>query len=434
MKKWLALLLTVILALSAFLPLAMAEEEELPTEDVELTFFCGNGDIKFNEVIDRTIAAFEAKYPMIKINNVTPTASSFSEGLRSLDAVGEFPDLMEARDVPIWARAGKIAIVDDDLAALVHDNPTFNGENYCVASYSTLPLGFFYNKAYFDEKGFEEPKTYQEFLDLCQAIKDDGQMSPIVVGAADIWHVGFSWKQWYMNYVTAKDPDFIKHVYSGEAKWTDDNVVECFTKYADIFLKGYVDEGFMSTSDSQIASFLVGGKAAMFISGSHMVANITDADPNFEFGWFPLYNEEGTLNMEGGPALNGWMYSVDAAADEDKHAAIRLWIKFWLEDENYVQYCKDMTFAPITDAVVEFDNEIANEMLAALDEAATVEQGWNSKWGENEIPSAFRNFAYKVAQEWATGAKTIEDGLAEMQAEWDVESADFNPVTGVGIE
>ena len=124
MKKLLALLMALLMMLSA-LP-AMAEEE-VPSEDVELTFFCGNGDVKFNEVVETLIAGFEKEYPMIKITNVTPTSSSFSEGLKSLDAVGEFPDLMEARDVPMWARAGKIAEVTPELIALVNNAPDYNG-------------------------------------------------------------------------------------------------------------------------------------------------------------------------------------------------------------------------------------------------------------------------------------------------------------------
>lgn len=431
MKKLISLLLALAMLLS--LTMTAIAEEALPTEDVELTFFCGNGDIKFNEVIDTMIAAFQEKYPMIKITNVTPTSSSFSEGLKSLDAVGEFPDLIEAREVPMWARAGKLAEVNPELLALTNNAPDYLGKYYNVPTSAALPNGVFYNKAYFAEKGFNEPKTYQEFIDLCEAIKADGKMSPLVVGAADIWHMGFSWMSWYVNGVTSVDADFVKHVYEGTAKWTDDYVQDTFAKYADIYLKGYVDEGFISTADSQIASFLVGGKAAMFFSGSHMVANIQDADPSFEFGWFPLYDEAGKLNVIGGPSLNGWMYSVDCAADEDKLLAAELWIKFWLEDDNYTYYLTTMTVAPVTDLKIEFANEVSTKMVDTLAAADRVELGWNAKWGENEIPSAFRNFAYKVAQEWATGAKTIEQGLLEMQTEWEVLQKDFNPVTGVGL-
>ena len=75
MKKTLALLLALLLALGAVPAMA---EEELPAEDVELTFVCGTGDVKFDEVMETLIAKFQEEYPMITINNVTPLASSFS--------------------------------------------------------------------------------------------------------------------------------------------------------------------------------------------------------------------------------------------------------------------------------------------------------------------------------------------------------------------
>ena len=153
--------LALLLALGAVPAMA---EEELPAEDVELTFVCGTGDVKFDEVMETLIAKFQEEYPMITINNVTPLASSFSEGMKSLDAVGEFPDLMEARDVPMWARAGKIAEVDPELIALVDNAPSYNGKYYCVPVKADAPEGFYYNKAYFDEKAG---------INLYELFKDD---------------------------------------------------------------------------------------------------------------------------------------------------------------------------------------------------------------------------------------------------------------------
>ena len=56
MKKMLALLMAALMLLSAIPALA---EEEVPAEEVELTFFCGNGDVKFNEVVETLITGFE---------------------------------------------------------------------------------------------------------------------------------------------------------------------------------------------------------------------------------------------------------------------------------------------------------------------------------------------------------------------------------------
>lgn len=430
MKKFVAMLL-VVLMMATMLP-ALAEQV-LPSEEVELTLVLSNGDPLANEANAKIIKGFLEMYPMIKITDITPTAASFSEGLKSLDAVGEFPDLLEARDVPMWARAGKLAEMDADTVALVKDAPMFGGKYYNIPTSVGGALGFYYNKAFFDKHGFEEPKTYAEFLALCEAIKATGEMAPIVVGASDIWHMGFMWMTYYINELTSIDQDFIKHLYTGEAKWTDQIAVDCFTKYADVFLKGYVEEGFMSTPDNQITSMLVGEKAAMFISGTHMVNQIVAADPEFEFGWFALPGEDGSLRLWGGPSLSGLTYSADIIDDEDKVIASNLFIKYWLSEAVYIDYLKTMSFFPAYDVEVDYESEVMNDIIATMAAADHTELGWNSKWGENEIPTAFRNFAYKIAQEWATGAKTIEAGLADMQTEWDVQAGDFNPVTGVGI-
>lgn len=432
MKKLLSLLLVLAMLATLTAGLSLAEEK-LPEEDVELTIFLSNGDPLANEVNAHILKTFQEKYPMIKIVDITPTAASFTEGLKSVDAVGEFPDILEARDVPMWARAGKLAEMDPETVALVPNAPTFNGKNYCVPTTVSNPLGFFYNKAFFDKHGFAEPATYGEFLELCEKIKATGEMAPIVVGAADVWHIGFLWMQIYINELTSKNPDFIKHLYTGEAKWTDQIAVDCFTKYADLFKNGYVEEGFMSTPDNQITSLLVGGKAAMFISLTHMIKQIETADPNFEFGWFPLPCEDGSLRMMGGSTLSGLTYSADLAEDEDKLLAANLYIRYNFSDEIYKYMLETMSFFPSRPVELDYPSSIMNKITETLARANALELGWNAKWGDNEIPTAFRNFAYKIAQEWATGTKTVEQGLADMQTEWNVQAADFNPVTGVGI-
>lgn len=52
--------------------------------------------------------------------------------------------------------------------------------------------------------GLTEPTTYEEFMTLCQTIKDKGDMAPIVVGGQDIWHMGFLFHKAYNDQVLSK--------------------------------------------------------------------------------------------------------------------------------------------------------------------------------------------------------------------------------------
>lgn len=77
-------------------------------------------------------------------------------------------------------------------------------------------MGIMYNKKYFADNGLEIPKTWDEFITLCQTIKDKGDMSPLVVGGSDVWHIGFLYDLCYANDVLESDPDFIEECYKGE--------------------------------------------------------------------------------------------------------------------------------------------------------------------------------------------------------------------------
>jgi raffinose/stachyose/melibiose transport system substrate-binding protein len=399
-----------------------------PEKETKITFFYSIGDPLFKQIVEDRTAAFTKKNPKIKIENISINSGTYLDALKTKDAVGEFPDMLEARDVPTWVRAGKLAEVSPELTALIDNPPLLNGKAYCVPMAAVNTLGVFYNAKLFKDNGFTEPKTYKEFLDLCEKIKAKG-IAPLVVGDKDVFHVGFLWNAFWTNGPSQQNQNWISDRYQGKVKFTDQNVADAFKQYTDLFKKGYVEPGFMSTADNQIASVLVSGKAAMFYSGTHMFKQIADADPKFEMGWFPLPDNNGKVNLIAGPLLQGWGYSVNADKDADKKKAVTAFIKFWFEKDNYVDYLQQMSALPTTKEKLDIKYPIAgmSNVLNAINKANYKEAMWNQKWGENEIPSAFRNFAYKVAQEWATGSTSVEDGLKKLDAEWDVESKDFNP-------
>ncbi len=46
---------------------------------------------------------------------------------------------------------------------------------------------------------------------------------------------------------------------------------------------------------------------------------------------------------------------------------------------------------------------------------------WNNMLFENQLPPQFRNYAYKLSQEWLIEHSTVEDGLVRLDKEWDDE-------------
>lgn len=409
------------------------ETTSIVSEPTELTFIFADGDegakASMNTIVDR----FNEAYPDITVTIQPGNGGAYSEFLKTKDSVGEFPDVMEMRDTAVYVRAGKIAELPDDITSLFKTTTDFDGKVYTVPLAGENTQGIIYNKTYFDENNLQEPTTYDEFLELCQQIKDLGDMAPIVVGGQDIWHMGFWFHKAYNDQVLSQDPDFIKHCYEGIKDFSDPAFVATFEELQNIMQ--YAQDGWVSTPDAQITTFLVNDMAAMMYSGTHMFSQIEAADPNFKIGWFAIPSPDGKTRLVGGGGASGLAISAEAAADPNKKAAAEEFIRFFYQPENYKVYCETLSAIPATIEEPDLDvSPVLLEVIAATSDADELAPMWNGRIGDNELPPDFRNFTYKTLIEVLQGTRDIESACEELNKTWEVSVESFNPLTGTGIE
>jgi raffinose/stachyose/melibiose transport system substrate-binding protein len=307
-----------------------------------------------------------------------------------------------------------------------------NGNVYTAALNGENTMGILYNKGYFDEKGLTEPQSYDEFIALCEKIKNLGDMSPLVVGAGDIWHLGFLFNQCWDDQVMSADPDFIKHCYEGSKNFTDPTVKAAITELGEIMQ--YAQKGWASTPDSQITTFLVNDMAAMLFSGTHMFPKIPSADPDFKLGWFPIFAQDGKLRLVGGSGISGLAISTECEADTAKFAAAVDFLEFFFDPEIYGAYCSDMSVIPaIKDSSYFKGLPLLMEVVEATAKADTLTPFWNAKSGTDELPPDFRNFTYKTVIEVLQGQRSLDSACNELNKAWAIGAKGFNPVTGTGF-
>lgn len=410
-----------------------AAAESIVTEPTALTFIFADGDEGAKQVMNEIVNKFNETYPDITVTIEPGNGGAYSEFLKTKDSVGEFPDVMEMRDTAMYVRAGKLEPLSEELQSLFMTTTEFDGNVYTAPLSGENTNGIIYNKAYFDENGFTEPTTYEEFIELCQAIKDKGDMAPLVVGGQDIWHMGFLFHKAYNDQVLSQDPDFIEHCYEGTKNFSDDTFKATFEEMKEIMQ--YAQDGWASTPDAQITTFLVNDMAAMMYSGTHMFSQIAAADPEFEMGWFAVPSPDGKTRLVGGAGIGGLAISAESAKDANKKAAAEAFIKFFFAPENYKLYCEQLSFMPTTVDQPELDvMPVFQEVIDATTTADDLAPMWNGRVGNNELPPDFRNFTYKTLIEILQGAKDIDSACDELNKTWQTAMESFNPVTGVGIE
>jgi raffinose/stachyose/melibiose transport system substrate-binding protein len=432
--KKLSLLLSALTLLSASL-FANGQNEASSSdmageEQITITLGYAGGDPLVKQLTAERVDKFMEENPNINILQMPSGSGAYLEFLKTKDAVGEFPDMLDSRDTAVWVRAGKLAELPASVKALVKDAPELDGKYY-VAPISIAPAagGIYYNKKLFEKLGLQEPKTYDDFMNICETIKNSGT-APIVVGGKDGWHMGFTWGHFWVNNIVSKNPNWTADRYRGKVSFSDPDMKASFLEYADLWKKGYVEKGYLSTGDNQIASFLITEKAAMFISGTWMIQQIMDADPEFEFGWAPIPDNDGTLKLMFGPNLQGWALSKEASMDPAKVEAFEAFARFWYAPENYIEYLKltNQFSASAEQINVTYKSNILSEVSEAMNASVFNSVNWNSKWGENELPGSFRNYAYKAFQEFiSTGNITVDEFTAKLDKEWDIEASQFNP-------
>jgi raffinose/stachyose/melibiose transport system substrate-binding protein len=403
-------------------PAASTAASSAPKKDVTFSVIYATGDPATKQAVADSISAFTKANPHIKIKDLSETTTaSYLDFLKTKDAVGEFPDLVEMRDTQLFADNGKIAELPKDLQGLFESVPQVNGKVYNAPIALPAPQGIIYSKkAYADAGITEEPKTYADFIAAQEKLKAKG-ISPIVVGGKDIFHWGFWINKYFMDEMLAQDPNWNSKRSQGKVSFTDAGPMKAMTLFTELFTKGYVDKGFMSTADNQTASMLVTGKAASLFSGPWMFPQIAQADPKFEFGWYPVPDQKGVINVQGLAQPAGWAFSATAIKDADKTAAISEFIKFFFSKNQYANYLKIASAIPSTKEKITYEaSPQLQEVLTMMADPKVVKTlQINGFWGENQMPPTWRNWFYKLAQDWLVKGDFSVDYMKKADAEWD---------------
>ena len=196
--------------------------------------------------------------------------------------------------VRFFANQGLLSPLDDVWADIeqyqtpgLRDASTgADGKTYFVPVYN-YPWVVLYRKSVFAEKGYEIPKTIEEFKALGDKMKADG-LVPLAFGDQDGWPAmgTFDILNMRMN-----GYDFHIGLMEGREKWTDPRVKAVFEKWAELL--PYFQEGAPGRTWQDAAkAALVDGTAAMYFLGTFAIEQAGDNATDVGFFPFPTLGTE----------------------------------------------------------------------------------------------------------------------------------------------
>ncbi|MDV5105635.1 carbohydrate ABC transporter substrate-binding protein [Clostridium perfringens] len=321
MKRKLVKMLTVAcvttIVASAFVGCGNKEEapkdnEKPSTEQVE-----GSGEKKVLEIAvfeggfgkdywDACIDAFEAEHPDVevkmeanpKIGDIirpklssentpdfiylsTNDPSGIANALIKDKALVDLSDVFDREDPDNPGQKLKDKILPGFLDTPL-TTPYGDGKVFLAPLYYNV-TGMWYNKALFKEKGWEVPKTWDEFFELGKKAKDEGIALYTYQGQAP----GYNEAVIFPMLASAVGEEAVEKIFNyEEGAWKDPNVkkaLDIFQRMAD---EDMVLNGTVGMTHTQAQVEFLNGKALFLPCGSRLEGEMKDAIPEgFEFGF-----------------------------------------------------------------------------------------------------------------------------------------------------
>jgi raffinose/stachyose/melibiose transport system substrate-binding protein len=274
---------------------------------------------------------YMAAHPNVIIDITVLENEAFKAKLTTVMQSGEPPDVFQSWGGGTFNQQVEAGLLKDITADLQADAAwrdsfapgalgvySYQGKNYGVP-WDMGMVGFWYNKALFEQAGIEAPPTtWTEFLADVQTLKDAG-ITPISIGEGDKWPGMHYW-----NYLATRlcGQAGFDAALARTGSFTDPCFVEAGAKLQELIALEPFQEGFLGAVHDDMQAAFGNGKAAMELSGqwapSVQAANSADQEgigENLGLFGFPAVEGgagAGTDVVGGG---NGFAIGKDAEAE-----------------------------------------------------------------------------------------------------------------------
>lgn len=322
---------------------------------------------------------------------VVPDHDQYLDKLKLYIAGGNMPDIYQIPNGALsvqLAADGKMVNIGEELKAMdMYD--TYNGGcldflKFDDGSLYLFPDGrfaelFWYWTDDFAELGLEAPKTWNEFIDCCAALKEAGK-EPIAIAGSESWqslrYVSF------MPWVTSGG-EFINKLKTGEIKYDEDEVAVKGTELLytlasnEYFVKGYESTNYADN----INNFANHAASISYFGPNDLSEDMQAKYENGEIGFFPVPYVDGAeddqMNI---PVHTGKAWGINQDSYDEE---LQRFFEFFVKHHTEYSMARGV-YSPLDE---EGDSSnMPKVMMDVLEYLEKVEKGWVS-WDDKLDPA-----------------------------------------------
>ena len=391
-------------------------------EQITISFLHKWGEESRLPYFEYLIEDFTEDHPNVTIEMETAANEAIKDKLRVM-AGGTRPDIFFSWSGEFqrkFARAG--ATLDltpyfeadpewtESLMDSIWDSCSYEGKIYGV------PFDFnaeviVYNKDIFQQCGVDVPETWEEFLQVCETIKQNG-ITPLLLGNSEPWN-GLHWLtnlncRFVSPEVRAVDSD------PATCTFDDPGYVEALNAMIELNEKGYFNSGVNSTSYTEQFELFCQGQGAMMSDGTQVLGSrYRDALDESTWDFFFMPEVEGAA---GNPNTIAGAPDLFLISSDTEHPDVCVeFLKNMTSMENAQKLAEDIGFTPCVKGAINESNSLpqvleAFDMIGELDGLA--------EWIDTDMEARVADKYLAAGQEIFNGASAEElmDGIRETAA------------------
>ncbi len=376
--------------------------------------------------MDKLVAAFEQQNPGIDIQRTVVPQAQIRDQLRIAVAGGQEPNMFytwpAAAVLASYARGGSLRALDDaarqygwteELPELEVKRVSYRGHMYAYPFEQDYML-VYYNKDLFQRLGIQVPRTYQEFQQNCETIKQAG-LVPIAFGNRGKWPATNT-LSYLLALVAGKQRQ--EEVLFGDTPWTNEAYVEAAQTFLDWADRGYFPRGFNGIDYGEANSLFTMGQAAMTVTGTWVLQDMVAGATDFELGTFMLPAIKPDLpkaTMMG----EGSQWSISARGSAQVHQAAVQFLAFLASDDNIKVWVEEGYVVPIRKGGLNWDQFDVPEVVKSTFIEGDALQEVNGYDLHTTVPESVTETLYNNLQLMLDKNISPMQFLQAMQASWE---------------
>ena len=355
-------------------------EKEQP-ENITIEFFNQKQEEAAQQAYRNAAEDFHKEYPYItiEINTVPDSDKVLTARMAADDVPVVFHGKPTSQAFFESAEAGFCLDLSDQpfiqnaIPSILESVKSEDGKVYAMP-YSQNFMGVFYNVDIFKEHNLDIPKTWDEFMALCQKLEDAG-ITPFEFTFADSWTCLPPWNSMAPVIPAA---DFTDQRKEGKTTFvgTHEEILEKYLSLLD-----HAQDDFMGTTYTDGNAAFANGSAAMMINGNWAISEFlnTNPDMNVNMFAFPSVDDESKNTVTSGVDV---LFAVSNQGSEEQQEAAKEFIRYALTKDVAQEYIDDQFAFSAVNGV-----EQQNETVSGV--AKDIANGKVSNFPDHYYPNGF---------------------------------------------